>query len=175
LSGADPAAVIVFGDPRLRRPCRPVEPGTTEAAALADRLWATLDARQGVGLAAPQIAVGARIFVARPPAEETDAPLELFNPVVEGTFGPVEVFEEGCLSFPGLYLEIERPRGVEIRYCDREGRERRIVHEGLLARILQHEIDHLDRTLFIDRLPRRRRWLLAPRLAWMAWTRGARS
>jgi peptide deformylase len=49
------------------------------------------------------------------------------------------------------------------------------VHEGLLARILQHEIDHLDRTLFIDRLPRRRRWLLAPRLAWMAWTRGARS
>jgi peptide deformylase len=159
--------VVRYGDPVLRRRCRAVEPGA-EAAAVADRLWRTLRAGDGVGLAAPQIGETARIVIASiPPHRGGPRRLELFNPEIVTTFGPDESFEEGCLSFPGLYLDIRRPRGVEVRYRDRAGEEHHLRDEGLLARVLQHEIDHLDGILFIDRLPRWHRLWLAGRLWWL--------
>jgi peptide deformylase len=164
----DGATVRRYGDPMLRRRCLPAEPGAASAAVVADRLWATLAVRDGVGLSAPQIGETTRIVVASiPPRRGGARRLEMFNPEIVKTFGPEESFEEGCLSFPGIYVDIRRPRGAEIRYRDRDGAERILRDEGLLARVLQHEIDHLDGVLFVDRMPRLRRMLLAGRLGWL--------
>ena len=159
--------VLRYGDPRLRRRCRPFEPGDPEAAQLADELWARL-AGDGVGLAAPQIGDDRRLIVIDDPRKVGRKPLVLVNPTVERTSGPCEPFEEGCLSFPGLYLTIRRRRGIRLGYFDLAGRPHRLADNGLLARIVQHEIDHLDGILFCDRLPRAGRWLLSIRLWWLA-------
>jgi len=133
-----------------------------------DDLWLALDADGGVGLAAPQIDRSLRALVIREPGKTRDKRrLELLNPELVATFGPVVPFEEGCLSFPGLYTTVWRPRGVEVSYCDRAGDLQVLRDESLMARVVQHEMDHLDGILFIDRVPRRRRWRLAPRLLWL--------
>ena len=158
--------VLRYGDPGLRRRCRPFEPGHPDAAQLADELWARL-AGDGVGLAAPQIGDDRRLIVIDDPRKVGRKPLVLVNPTIERTSGPSEPFEEGCLSFPGLYLTIRRRRGVRFRYFDLAGRQHRLADNGLLARIVQHEIDHLDGILFCDRLPRAGRWLLSVRWWWL--------
>ncbi len=91
--------------------------------------------------------------------------MDLVNPVVRRTFGREVSFEEGCLSFPGLYTDVVRPRGVELEYevPGRKGRQT-LRNDKLLARIVQHEVDHLDGVLFIDHLSVLDRWLLGPRL-----------
>lgn len=161
-----PRSILLYGDPRLRRRCRAFAPGDPEAAALAAELWARL-AQDGVGLAAPQIGDDRRLIVIADPRNGHER-LVLVNPEVIGTTGPSEPFEEGCLSFPGLYLTIRRPRGVRLRYRDLAGRRRHLTDDGLLARIIQHEVDHLDGVLFCDRLPRVTRSLLSLRWWWLA-------
>lgn len=153
----------------LRRRARELPVGTEATRRLLDRLWATLQAGTGVGLAAPQIGEAVRACVVRDPEREGDeGRIDLVNPVLKSTFGPEEVFEEGCLSFPGLYFDVVRRRGVVIEYFDAEGRPQKLRDEGLVARIAQHEMDHLDGVLFIDRVGALRRAGLGPRLAWIA-------
>ena len=119
-------------------------------------------------MAAPQIGVAGRACVIRDQGESGPVErLDLVNPVLKRTFGPEEVFEEGCLSFPGLYFNVVRQRGAVIEYQDAEGKQLRLKDEGLLARIAQHEMDHLDGVLFIDRIPVWKRVLLGPRLLWL--------
>lgn len=119
-------------------------------------------------MAAPQIGISGRACVILIPGESGPGErIDLVNPVLKKIFGPWEVFEEGCLSFPGLYFNVHRRRGVVVEYRDIEGKQHRRKDEGLLARIVQHELDHLDGVLFIDRIPVWRRLWLSPRLLWV--------
>jgi peptide deformylase len=133
-------------------------------------MWATLTTGGGVGLAAPQINRNCRVVIVldpeRPPGKQR---LELVNPVVRETFGPQVSFEEGCLSFPGLYLQVRRPRGVVVAFDGPQGRTT-LRDEGLASRIIQHEVDHLDGILFTDHLSAGQRFWLRPRLLAFALT-----
>jgi len=145
----------------------PSDPGTV---ALLDTLWDTLSDDGGVGLAAPQIGALQRVVVIRDPGRpEGRQRLDLVNPVIEETFGPDEVFEEGCLSFPGLYTDVVRAQGIELTYSTPTSGERRLKlrDQKLLARIIQHEVDHLDGVLFIDHLGALERLLIGPKLLWI--------
>jgi peptide deformylase len=163
--------ILRYGDARLRLRCRDVEQGE-DARELAGALWAALDAATGIGLAAPQIGDLRRVIAARDPAAPRRRSLILVNPEIVATEGPGIWFEEGCLSFPGLYLRVRRPKRVVVAYRDLDGAPRRLEDDGLLARIVQHEVDHLDGVLYIDHLVAWRRWLLAGRLAYLR--RGSR-
>lgn len=159
------APIRKFGSSCLRRAAPEAEPGSLAVAELLDRMWQVLSADGGVGLAAPQIGVSRRVVVVRDTRQPLDRQrLDLVNPVITGTFGNGVLFEEGCLSFPGLYFPVRRPKGVRVEYFDRQGQPQRLEDRGLVARIVLHEVDHLDGVLFIDHLPRWRRLLLAPRL-----------
>jgi peptide deformylase len=109
----------------------------------------------GVGLAAPQLGTSQRLLIYRLGA---DAPLiALVNPEVEWTSGDEETMEEGCLSLPGITVDVDRPIHVRVRALDEEGQERRVEASGLEARVIQHEIDHLDGVLILDRTTRDQR------------------
>lgn len=155
--------ILVYGDPRLRLVARTVAPDE-DLGDLPARLLAGMQEHDGIGLAAPQLGGQHRVIAVVDPHARPLQPLVMVNPEIVEAFGPEVPFEEGCLSFPGLFFDVLRPRGVEVRYRDPDGGERTLRDEGLLARVIQHEVDHLDGILYIDRLPRWRRWLLARRL-----------
>ncbi len=165
---AAPPRIRLYGSRCLRRraaPAAAADPGTRD---LLDAMWRRLRDEGGVGLAAPQLGCDLRLVVVRDPQQPAGKQrLDLINPVVSGTFGPREPFEEGCLSFPGLYMKVVRARGAEIRWETADGGTRTLRDEGLVARIVQHEVDHLDGVLFIDRVGRARRLTLLPRLLWL--------
>lgn len=148
-----------LGDPVLRETCREVEAVDDEVRALVDDLMETMYAADGVGLAAPQIGVPLRVFVFDVRDEDLDAGA-LVNPrIVEASGTQRE--SEGCLSIPGLEDIVERSERVVVEGLDRNGEPVRIEADGLLSRCLQHEKDHLDGVLFIDRVsPLKRRMLL---------------
>jgi len=157
------AEVLVFGDARLRERCRDVA-ADEDVTDLVRRLREAMAAHDGVGLAAPQLGDPRRVILVGDPEHPRQRPRVLINPRITDRFGPQVPFEEGCLSFPDLFLWLRRPRGVEVSYRDLGGAERRLREEGVVARICQHEVDHLDGILFIDHLPAWRRGLLALRL-----------
>ncbi len=149
----------MLGDPVLRAPSRPVETIDAEVRTLIDDMIETMHAYDGIGLAAPQVGVPIRVFVydVREPEVE---PGVLINPEVVESAGLVKE-SEGCLSIPNLTEIVERASDVVVRGLDRNGEETTITASGLLSRCLQHEIDHLDGVLFIDRVsPLKRRLLL---------------
>jgi peptide deformylase len=153
--------VRILGDPILRQRATEVSELTPELRKLIDDMFETMYAEEGVGLAAPQVGVGHRIIVVDP-QDEGSTGFALINPVVIEASQERERGEEGCLSIPTLKDVVERPSTVIIEGQDPEGGKLRIEAEGLLARILQHEVDHLDGILFIDRLsPLKRKLLLA--------------
>jgi peptide deformylase len=164
------AKIRLFGDRCLRRRSREAPVGAEETRALLDSLWETLADDGGVGLAAPQIGVDRRVVVIRDPERpEGQQRVDLVNPVVRRTFGQLVPFEEGCLSFPGLYTDVMRPQGVDLVYETPDQSEPQSLRtDKVLARIILHEVDHLDGVLFIDRLSVADRWLLGPRLLWIA-------
>jgi peptide deformylase len=151
--------VRYLGDPVLREMCREVETIDDDIRALVDDLLETMYAEDGIGLAAPQIGVPLRVFV-YDVREDEISPGVLVNPrIVEATGKQKEI--EGCLSIPGLDEVVERSGQVVVEGLDRDGEPVRIEATGLLSRCLQHENDHLDGVLFIDRVsPLKRRMLL---------------
>ena len=162
--GAQVARIRRYGNRCLRRSARSVDPADKRTRDLLDTLWATLLADGGVGLAAPQINRDCRVVVVidpeRPKGEQR---IDLVNPIILETFGPSVSFEEGCLSFPGLYIKVWRPQGAVVQFDGPQGRQI-LRDEGLAARIILHEVDHLDGVLFIDRLPFLDRLMLPLRL-----------
>jgi peptide deformylase len=118
---------------------------------VADLMDTMYDA-DGVGLAAPQVGVGLRVIVVDTREEDGEGPLALVNPSIVEASGDTEKAEEGCLSIPGIADIVERPARVVIEALDPEGRPLRVEADGLRARALQHEVDHLDGVLFLDRL-----------------------
>ena len=146
-------SIRLFGDPVLRQPARPVERVTRLHRKLARNMAETMRAAPGVGLAGPQVGVLERIFV----WEVEDRSGTLINPVIEERSSELEEAEEGCLSIPGLLYPVVRSTAVRVSGLDVDGNATTLEAEGLLARVCQHEIDHLDGVLFIDHLPERLR------------------
>ena len=144
--------VLAWPDPRLRQVAAPVPAVTDAVRALVADLFETMYASGGVGLAATQVGAPWRVLVmdcARD-KEERD-PLAFINPVVEHVNGEI-VWSEGCLSVPGVTAEVDRYAEVTVRYTDVDGQRWELETEGLLAVCIQHEIDHLDGKVFLDRL-----------------------
>jgi peptide deformylase len=144
--------ILKYGDSVLHSPARPIEEITDGTHKLIDDMIETMYAAPGVGLAAPQVGVSLRLFVidisiGRDPA----ALMVMINPQFVEREG-MQLEEEGCLSVPGFNATVVRPARAVIKALDREGREFRHEGTGLLARAFQHEMDHLDGTLFVDRL-----------------------
>lgn len=137
------------GDPVLRKKAVPVTRFNEQLHRLLDDMVETMIKAQGAGLAAPQIGISKKIIVLR----DEDKILEIINPEITESEGE-SIDIEGCLSFPGLYGEVPRSARVAVSGQDRGGREIRVSGEGFLARVLQHEIDHLHGILFIDRAVR---------------------
>ena len=138
--------IVKFGDPTLRKVCRPVDEITPKITRLLDDMIETMRAADGCGLAAPQVGILRRIAVIE---VEQGHVIELINPKIVAYTGEQEE-TEGCLSNPGKYGVVKRPRAVTLRATDRHGNEYEIVGEGLLARAICHECDHLDGKLYTD-------------------------
>jgi peptide deformylase len=153
--------VRTLGDAVLRRKAQPVATITDETRSLIRDMFETMYAEEGVGLAAPQVGISDRVIVVDP-HEEGIEPFALVNPEILEASKETDKSEEGCLSIPGLRDLVERSRRVRVRGLAPEGQLREFEAEGLLARILQHEVDHIDGILFIDRVsPLKRKLLLA--------------
>ena len=142
--------IRLVGDPVLRAPASPVTAFDAELRTLVTDLRETLADRNGAGLAAPQLGVGLRVFVFRP--ELSDGTVDhLVNPVLDFPDEAVQDGPEGCLSIPGVYLDTRRRLNVVAKGFTQHGDPVQVVGDGLLARCVQHETDHLDGVLFIDR------------------------
>jgi peptide deformylase len=151
-------SIITLPDPKLRLVSRKIERIDDSLRRLIDDMIETMHDAPGVGLAAIQIAEPVRLVVidvAR--KEEPPNPQVFVNPEVAWSSDERSTYEEGCLSIPEYYAEVERPASIRARYLDHEGKTREILAEGLLATVLQHEIDHLDGVLFIDHISKLKR------------------
>ena len=145
--------IVKYPGPALRRGGSKVEAFDAEVARTAREMLDTMYESRGVGLAAPQVGLAMNLLVLNPTGERADAENEmvLVNAEIVGRKGN-EYGEEGCLSFPGLYAEVERAKKITVVYQDLEGVQRELRAEDFLARIIQHELDHLKGVLFVDRL-----------------------
>jgi peptide deformylase len=156
--------ILPYGHLLLRRPAQPVGEITAEIQTLIDDMIETMIAAPGIGLAANQVGRSYRLFVANPaPDHDPDQLVVLLNPKLVEGYGALEI-EEGCLSIPKVYEGVRRYRRVLVRGIDRHGRPLEVEGRDLLARIFQHELDHLDGLLFIDRLSDAKRVLLKTKL-----------
>lgn len=156
--------ICVYGNPVLRKKAMPVKEVTAEVRALTDRMLGIMYAQEGIGLAAEQIGCIEAVFVLDVPVaadkNEQDMPNNpgvkmpqtFINPEIIGKSEETLVAEEGCLSFPKLYVQVERPAEVVLRYFDRDGNVQILNAKGLLARAIQHELDHLNGVLLVDHM-----------------------
>ena len=157
--------IYLYDHPVLRQKAEPIEEITPEIRQLAQNMLQTMYAANGIGLAANQVGVPRQLIVVDIGRDEgMKRPLVLLNPVIEAVSEETETMEEGCLSVPELRDNVVRPAAIQVRYRDLNGREHRREAAGLLARVIQHEIDHLHGIYFFDRLPPLRRFLLRRKL-----------
>ncbi len=154
--------ILEFPDPRLRKKAVPVANVDGDLRVLIDDMFETMYAAPGIGLAATQIDVHKRLFIADI-SQEKDDPYVLINPEILEKDG-VAVTEEGCLSVPGYFEEVERAEHVRVRYLDRDGNPLETDADGLLAICIQHEIDHLNGRLFVDYLSEAKRQRIRKKL-----------
>ena len=150
--------IITLPDPKLRLISKPIERVDDSVRKLLDDMVETMHEAPGIGLAAIQIAEALRLVVVDlAKKDEPPQPLQFINPEILWSADDRSVYEEGCLSIPEYYEEVERPASVRARFVDRDGKQQEILAEGLLATVLQHEIDHLDGVLFIDHISKLKR------------------
>ena len=153
--------ILVYPAPELKRKSLPVEELDENLERLLDDMTETLRDADGVGLAAPQVGRNVRVLVVDVPLPESDEKefYELINPEIVSSRG-FQVGEEGCLSVPGFFANVRRKNHVRVSALDRKGKRFTIDADGMLSRVLQHEIDHLDGILFFDRLRQLKKDLL---------------
>ena len=157
--------ILVAPDPRLKQISSPVKSVDSRTRRLMDDMLESMYAAEGIGLAAIQVGVAERIIVMDlSAAEEEPQPLYFVNPEIYETSSETSLFQEGCLSVPGVYEDVERPSTCRARFLDYDGKARDIACSELLAICLQHEIDHLNGVLFIDHLSRLKREMALKRL-----------
>ena len=150
--------ILIIPDKRLRLSSEPVKAVDAELRALVDDMFATMYEAPGIGLAAIQIGVARRV-VTMDLAKKDDPPepLVFLNPEILSSSDETSIYEEGCLSIPEYYEEVERPARVRLRYTDLDGKVHEEDAEGLFATCIQHEIDHLNGVLFVDYLSKLKR------------------
>ena len=150
--------IITLPDSKLRLISKPLERFDSDLQKLIDDMFDTMYEAPGIGLAAIQIAEPIRLLVVDPaPKEGPREPLALINPQIVWSSDARSTYEEGCLSIPDYYEEVERPASVRVKFIDRDGKEQERLAEGLFATVVQHEIDHLNGVLFIDYLSKLKR------------------
>ncbi len=158
--------ILIAPDPRLKGKAQPLARVDDEIRKLVDDMLETMYAAPGVGLAAPQVNVPKRLVVMDiAERDEPRKPLVLANPEILSTSNTLAGFEEGCLSVPDHYATVERPDACKLRYLDYENEIREMEAEGFLATCIQHEIDHLEGVLFIDRVSALKRNIILRKLA----------
>lgn len=159
-------SILIHPDPRLKKVCDPVAQITPELGKLAEDMLQTMYDAPGVGLAAPQVGVTKRLLV-MDCVKNPDAaprPMVLFNPVITWASEDLSTYEEGCLSIPDQYAEVQRPASVRVRWTALDGREQEEQFSDLWSTCVQHEIDHLDGKLFIDYLRPLRRQMITRKM-----------
>lgn len=163
--------ILLAPDPRLTTRCEPVETIDGELGHVLDDMLETMYAAPGIGLAAPQIGVLQRFFVVdvgkegAKNEEEVREPLFIINPEILERSTTKSVYEEGCLSLPKQFGDVQRSDKIELRYQDRKGKKVDLAADGMLARCIQHEMDHLDGILFVDHLSSLKRRMILRRMA----------
>jgi peptide deformylase len=156
--------LIILPDPLLRQVSKPFERVDDALLKLADDMLETMYDAPGIGLAGIQIGVARRILVVDVSRDDEEKnPIVVINPEIVRSSDERSVYEEGCLSIPEYYAEVERPASVTVKHLGRDGKEHVIEADGLLATCLQHEIDHLDGVLFIDHISRLKREMVIKR------------
>ncbi|WP_341912892.1 peptide deformylase [Ferrovibrio terrae] len=157
--------IIVAPDPRLEAVSTPVEAVTDAVRQQLDDMLETMYAAPGIGLAAIQVGIPKRMLVIDVSRDgDAKQPLYIINPEITWVSDDDQLYEEGCLSLPEQYAEVERPAEVKVSYLDRDGNSQELHAEGLLAVCLQHEMDHLDGVLFVDHLSALKRNMILRKL-----------
>ena len=164
-------SILVYGNQLLRKRAKPVTSISPAMKRLADEMLESMYESSGIGLAAPQVGESIRLIVVDVSGEEEGKkkqPYILFNPVILSSKGEI-VAEEGCLSVPGVWADVTRPEIVTVQALDREGKPVELKNiDGILARCIQHEIDHLEGVLFVDKISTTDRILNEAKLKKMA-------
>ncbi len=160
--------ILIHPDPRLKKVCDPVGAIDDGVRALAHDMFETMYHAPGIGLAAPQIGVNARLLVmdcAKREDEDASAqPIAMVNPEIFWSSEETREHEEGCLSIPDIYAPVTRPEQVRVRWHDLDGEQREALMDGIWATCVQHEIDHLNGRLFIDYLGPMRRQMITSKM-----------
>jgi peptide deformylase len=158
--------ILIHPDPRLKKLCPPVPEVTPEVRKLADDMLSTMYEAPGIGLAAPQVGQLMRMLVMDCAKDEGDRPrpMVLINPEVTWASEDLNVYEEGCLSIPEQFADVQRPAEVRVAWTDVDGKRQEEEFDGLWATCVQHEIDHLDGKLFIDYLKPLKRQLITRKM-----------
>ena len=157
--------ILTEPDPILRKKCEPLEKVDIDTKKLMDDMLETMYAAPGIGLAAVQVGILKRLVVIDiSKGEEKKQPIFLINPQIIHRSKKTSVYEEGCLSLPGQFAEIERPAECTIKYIDYNGKEKDLKADGLLATCIQHEVDHLNGILFIDYLSKLKKDMIIKKL-----------
>ena len=160
--------IIIAPDQRLKRPALPVDSVNSEVRSLMDNMLETMYEAPGIGLAAPQVGVSARVLVIDINMNDKGMPGEpllVANPKLIWTSKELNTTEEGCLSLPTQYSEVQRPAKIRVIFTYKDNDRKEIEADGLLAACLQHEMDHLDGVLFVDHLSRLKRNMILKKLA----------
>ena len=167
--------IVIYGNPTLRKPSANIDASYPNFQKLVEDMWITLGEASGVGLAAPQIGRDIKMAVISLDSLKDEFPeYENFNRVyinpeiVEYDESKMESMEEGCLSLPGIHEPVKRPTRIHVKYMDENFTEHDEWVDGFLARVMQHEFDHLDGTLFIDRLATLRKQMIRSKLTALA-------
>lgn len=148
-----PLEIHRLGDRVLRQPAKRIAKVDNEVKQLIREMLQTMYSADGIGLAAPQVAVNKQLIVVDcQPDDAATPPLILLNPTITQSSRDISVTQEGCLSIPGVYLDVTRPAAIEVSYKDETGRPQKLSATGLMACCIQHEIDHLQGVLFVDRV-----------------------
>jgi peptide deformylase len=148
-----PLPIHTLGDKVLRTPARRIGKVDESVRELARDMLRSMYSARGIGLAAPQVGVHKQLLVIDlDPDNAATPPMVLINPEIRSFGAGLDTYEEGCLSIPGVYLDVVRPSTVEVTFRDEMGRPRRLRADGLLGRCIQHEMDHLNGLLFVDRV-----------------------
>lgn len=161
--------LVLLPDPVLRQPSEPLERVDADVERLVADMLDTMYDAPGIGLAAIQVGIARRLLVIDVSKDEDErTPLVFINPEIVTASDARSTYEEGCLSIPDYYAEVERPAAVTVRHLDRAGNARTVEAEGLLATCLQHEIDHLNGVLFIDHISKLKRDMVVKKFTKMA-------
>ena len=148
-----PLEIQTLGADALRQNARRIGKVNDQVRELARDMLRSMYTAKGIGLAAPQVGVNQQLLVIDLDLENAATPpLVLINPEITSASAGIDIYEEGCLSIPGVYLDVVRPTAIELSYRDEMGRPKKMKADGLMARCIQHEMDHLNGVLFVDRV-----------------------